>query len=93
MKQNGGHFEFCMILISGQNPFQSIQHPKKPHTGHFDHPNGPTSAKDIDIIGFSEWLLAAILKIVFLICYHDPACLPKFFLLLGWSSKRILIET
>ena len=51
MKQNGGHFEFCMILISGnfENPFQSIQHPKKTHTGHFYHLNWPTGAKDIDI--------------------------------------------
>ena len=36
MKQNGGHFK-------------SIQHPKQRYTGHFDHPNWPTGAKDIDI--------------------------------------------
>ena len=51
MKQNGGHFEFRMILISGHfktppNRFSTI---KKRYTGHFDHPNWPTGAKDIDI--------------------------------------------
>ena len=44
---------FCILndpyFRSVQNPFQSIQHPEKPHTGHFDHPNWPTGAKDIDI--------------------------------------------
>ena len=96
MKQNGGHFEFCMILISGhfKTPSNRLSTLKKPHTRHFDQPNWPTGAKDIYIhVGFSEWLPAAILKIVFLSCYHDPACLPNFILLLGWSPKRILIET
>ena len=83
-----------MILTSGHIKTLSNQHPEYPPTGHFDHQNWPTGAKHIDIIiGFSELLLAAILKIVFLSCYHDPACLPKFFLLLGWSPKRILTET
>ena len=50
MKQNGGHFEFCMILISGHFKMTSnrLSTLKKPHTGHFDHPNWPTGVKDID---------------------------------------------
>ena len=39
----------AILNFAFQNPFQLTQHPKKPHAGHFDHPNRPTGAKDIDI--------------------------------------------